>query len=139
MRLAKICGALLLAVLCVRAQPPRFVVEAVGTERAAPDLIYLLMKMEYDAGQARDATAAGEKQLREFLSAVEALKIAGISWRVSNNVLNPANTGVGITYSRNVIFTLPVETVAARDPVIARLEDVGARFNSRCVTCIGSG
>lgn len=139
MRPAKICGVLFAAMLAVQAQPPRFVIEATGTERASPDLIYLLMKMEYDAGQARDATSAGEKRLREFLSAVEALKIPGISWRVFNNVLNPANTGVGITYSRNVVFTLPVETVAERDPIIARLEDVGARFNSHCVTCIGSG
>ncbi len=57
MKPANICGVLIAAALILQAQPPRFVIEATGTERASPDLIYLLMKMEYDAGQARDATA----------------------------------------------------------------------------------
>jgi hypothetical protein len=53
-------------------------------------------------------------------------------------VITPSDTGMGVTYSRNIVFTLPAEAAAARDPIIARLEDLRARFNSQCVTCIGS-
>ena len=114
------------------------VIEAVGTARAAPDTWQVMMKMEYDAGLARDAIAGGEKQLQEFLAAADALKVPGLRWRVSNNVLTPANEGPGITYSRNIVFTL-ARAVAAPDPLIAKLEDLGARHHSHCVTCIGSG
>jgi hypothetical protein len=120
-------------------EPPRFSIEAIGSERAAPDVFYLLMKMEYEAAQASEATTAGEKRLSEFLSTVEALRIPGLSWRVANNMITPNDIGAGVTYTRNIVFTLPAEAAAARDPIIARLEDLGARFNSHCVTCIGSG
>lgn len=120
-------------------EPPRFVIEAAGSESAAPDIFYLLMKMDYEAGQSRDATTAGEKRLREFLGAVDALKIPELSWHVSNNVITPNDIGAGVIYTRNIVFALPAEAAAAHDPIIARLEDLGARFNSHCVTCIGSG
>jgi hypothetical protein len=57
------------------------------------------MKMDYEAGQARQATTAGEKRLHEFLAAVKALKIPELSWRVSkepaqNNISNLECFGV---------------------------------------------
>jgi len=140
------CGLVLLMGVAAPAQTteagveaPRFVIEAVGRERAAPDIFYLLMKMDYEAAQSREATTAGEKRLREFLGAVEALEIPGLSWHVSNNVIAPNDIGAGVVYTRNIVFALPAEAAAAHDPIIARLEDRGARFNSHCVTCIGSG
>jgi hypothetical protein len=142
--LKTVLGVLLLTGICAPAQtndtgPPRFVIEAVGTARAAPDVAYVLMKLEYDSVQARDAAAGGEKRLHDFLSTVEALKIPELTWRVSNNVITPRQIDMGITYTRNIVFTLPAAAAVARDSTIARIEDVGARFNSHCVTCISSG
>ncbi len=141
-----VCGAILAMAASavalaadVGVEPPRFVVEAIGSVRASPDVYYVLMKMDYEAAQARQATTAGEKRLHEFLAAVEALKIPGLAWRVSNNVITPDEIGSGVIYTRNLVFTLPAESAPAHDPIIARLEDLGARFNSHCVTCIGSG
>jgi hypothetical protein len=141
-----VCGALLAMAVGAPAQstgagrePQRFVVEAIASERAAPDIYYLLMKMDYEAARTSEAATGGEKRLREFLGAVEALKVPGLTWRVANIVITPDDFGPGVTYTRNIVFTLPAEAVAANDPLIARLEDLGARFNSHCVTCIGSG
>lgn len=127
-----------------KANPKYWVIEAVGTEKTVPNLYHLMMKMEYQAGLAADATAMGEKQLREFLRAVDDLKIPNLSYRVCNNVLTPAGQGEfpGIVYTRNVVFTLSDlagQSTPERDRLIAKLEDLGARFNSHCVTCIGSG
>jgi hypothetical protein len=69
---------------------------------------------------------------------VDALKIPGLGYRVTNNVFAPRGHTPGITYSRNIIFTLP-NAEPQRDSLIAQLEDLGARYNSHCVTCIGSG
>jgi len=48
-----------------------------------------------------------------------------------------------MVYTRNVVFKLVSsragEQLPARDAIIAKLEDLGARYNSHCVTCIGSG
>lgn len=118
------------------------VIDVTGTAHAKPDVYYLLMKMEQSSARATDAAAAGERALREFLAAADALKIPGLSWRIVNNVFTPANTPVaqGITYTRNVIFTLPHSaSMTDRDSVFARLQDLGARYDSHCVTCIGSG
>lgn len=118
--------------------PERRIIEAVGLASAAPEVAHVMMKMEYESNRAADAAAAGEKRLNEFLAAADALKIAGLTWRVWNNVWMPAQyNGAGFLYTRNVVFTLPDSS--ARDETIARLEDLGARYNSHCVTCIGSG
>jgi uncharacterized protein YggE len=119
--------------------------ESVGTETATPDVYYLLMKMEYESGLAADASTQGEKQLRDFLAAVEALKIPNLSYRICNNLFTPPNTArtAGYVYTRNIVFTLlsprAGEPLPARDALVAKLEDLGAHYNSHCVTCIGSG
>jgi hypothetical protein len=119
--------------------------ESVGTETATPDVYYLLMKMEYQSGLASDAATQGEKRLSDFLAAVDALKIPNLSYRICNNLITPADSGeaTGIVYTRNVVFKLMSaragEQLPARDAIIAKLEDLGARYNSHCVTCIGSG
>lgn len=149
--LLMLCGCVLL-----RASPPqvqvkkeatRWVMEAVGTETVPPDLIHLMMKMEYESSMAADATSQGEKQLSEFLGAVDRLKIANLTYRATNNLITPASAGrgqfSGFVYTRNIIVTLaPLQAGQATselDRVVAQLEDLGARYNSHCVTCIGSG
>lgn len=125
----------------------RWVIESVGRAAARPNVIHLLMKMEYQAAQAGDATRRGEKQLAEFLAAVDGLKISDLSYHVFNNVITPGHAGgselSGVVYTRNVVFTIrrpqPGENSAELDRTIAQLEDLGARYNSHCVTCVGSG
>jgi len=144
------CSALLLA------SPPRvqvtqeashWYITAVGTESAPPDLIHLMMKMESQSGLAADATRTGEKQLGEFLAAVDRLQIPNLTYRVSNNLITTAWAGrgefSGFVYTRNIIFTFAWPQAGAApadvDRLVAQLEDLGARYNSHCVTCIGSG
>lgn len=122
--------------------PQRVLLEAVGTERIAPNVFHLMMKMEQEAGLVRDAIARGEARLREFLAAADTLKIAGLTYKVTNNVITPSPAGAGIAYSRNIVFTIEGDTArqaGQRDKIVAALEDLGARYNSHCVTCIGSG
>jgi hypothetical protein len=128
-----------------KADSGQWTIESVGTEIATPDVYYILMKMESESGLAAQATAQGEKQLHDFLAAVDALKIPNLSYRICNNLFTPANENLteGFVYTRNIVFTLlsprAGEQLPARDAIIAKLEDLGARYNSHCVTCIGSG
>jgi hypothetical protein len=110
-----------------------------AAQMRSPDVSHVMMKLEYGAGLSADASSGGEKRLREFLAAVDALKISNSTYRVVNNVILPSNTGVGMNYRRNVVFTLTGVPAGERDGWIAKLQDLGARYNSHCVTCIGSG
>jgi hypothetical protein len=131
--------------MATEANAGKWTIESVGTEIAPPDVYYILMKMESESGLAADAMAQGEKQLHDFLAAVDALKIPNFSYRICNNLITPANENLtgGFVYTRNIVFTLlsarAGEQLPARDAIIAKLEDLGARYNSHCVTCIGSG
>jgi len=121
----------------------RWIIQATGRAEAPPEISHLLMKMEYQSARAVDGCAAGERQLKEFLAAVEALQIPHLTWRVVNNVITPAADGIsqGFLYVRNIVFDLPHDGRSREelDSIVARLEDLGARHNSHCVTCIGSG
>jgi len=127
----------------VKEEPSRWVIEAVGTESMPPDLIHLMMKMEFESSLAADATRQGEAQLNEFLAAADRLQIPALTHRVANNLITPAGEFSGFVYTRNIIFTFarpqPGAALADVDGIVARLEDLGARYNSHCVTCIGSG
>lgn len=132
----------------VSAPPTRageWTLESVGTGTATPDVYYLLMKMEFESGLAADAATKGEQQLHDFLAAVDALKIPNFSYRICNNLFTPPNTAesAGYVYTRNIVFTLMSpragQPLPNRDALVAKLEDLGARYNSHCVTCIGSG
>jgi hypothetical protein len=130
----------------VKTEAARWVIEAIGTETVPPDVIHLMMKMEYESSLAVDATSKGEKQLSEFLAAVDRLKIPSLTYRLANNLITPASAGrsrfSGFVYTRNIIFTFapqPEQAPWELDRVVAQLEDLGARYNSHCVTCIGSG
>jgi hypothetical protein len=103
--------------------------------------------MESESAQAVEAARRGERQLQEFLAAVDHLKISDLTYRVCNNVLvpgpGPEGMSSGFVYTRNVVFTLRRPQLEAQraevDRVVAQLEDLGARYNSHCVTCVGSG
>lgn len=131
----------------VTKEAAQWVIEAVGTETVPPDVIHLMMKMEYESSLAGDATSKGEKQLSEFLGAVDRLQIANLTYRVTNNMITPSSAGrgqfSGFVYTRNIIFTFlqaqPAQPPSELDRLVAQLEDLGARYNSHCVTCIGSG
>ncbi len=131
----------------VKRDATRWVIEAVGTESVPPEVIHLMMKMEYESSLAGHATSKGEKQLSEFLGAVDRLQIANLTCRVTNNLIAPASAGrgqfSGFVYTRNIIFTFlqpqPAQPPSELDRLVAQLEDLGARYNSHCVTCIGSG
>jgi len=128
-----------------KADTGRWTIESVGTETATPDVYYILMKMEFESSMAADATAEGEKRLHVFLAAVDALKIPNLSYRICNNLITPTSDqeAKGMVYTRNVVFKLmsaqASQPLPDRDAIIARLEDLGAHYNSHCVTCIGSG
>jgi len=142
-----LCGSMALAgpppQAQVKEEPSRWVIEAVGTETMPPDLIHLMMKMEFESSLAADATRQGEEQLNEFLAAADRLQIPALTHRVANNLITAAGEFSGFVYTRNIIFTFaqpqPGTTPADVDRIVARLEDLGARYNSHCVTCIGSG
>jgi len=127
------------------ARAGKWTLESVGSETATPDVYYLLMKMEFESGLAADAATKGEQRLHDFLAAVDALKIPNLSYRICNNLFTPPNSveTAGYVYTRNIVFTLMSphagEPLPARDALVAKLEDLGARYNSHCVTCIGSG
>ena len=128
-----------------KADAGQWTIESVGTEIATPDVYYILMKMESESGLAVEATTQGEKRLRDFLAAVDALKIPNLSYRICNNLFTPPTMGeaTGYVYTRNIVFTLMSpragEPLPARDALVAKLEDLGAHYNSHCITCIGSG
>src|SRR5437879_673686 len=89
----------------VSADARSWIIESVGTATASPNVIHLMMKMEYQGAQAADATARGEKQLAEFLAAVEALTIPNLTYRACNTVFTSgqASQGAasGFVYTRN--------------------------------------
>jgi hypothetical protein len=141
------CSAMLLASppqVEVKQEASHWYITAIGTESAPPDLIHLMMKMDFESSLAADATRLGEKQLTQLLDAVDRLQIPNLTYRVTNNVVTPiAGRFPGFVYTRNIVFTLaPAQAEPSRaevDRLVAQLEDLGARYNSHCVTCIGSG
>ena len=76
---------------------------------------------------------------------MDGLNIPNLTYHICNNLFTPPNTvqAAGYVYTRNIVFTLmspqPGEPLPARDALVAKLEDLGAHYNSHCVTCIGSG
>ena len=126
-------GFLALCLACLPvAAGTHYTVEAIGEAESPPELFHIMMKVEANAGRASDAAAQGEKRLREFLAAVDAAGVPGLRWRIHNNLFNPGNV-----YARNVVFTIPDSE--ERNRIISRIQDLGAKYNSHCVTCIGSG
>lgn len=125
----------------------QWVIDAEGSATATPDVVYLMMKMEYQAATAADAIARGDQQLSDFLADVNNLKIPHLTYQIHNTVITPGSdregTFSGLIYARNIIFSMRAPQLALKpdelNRTIALLEDLGARHNSHCVTCVGSG
>jgi uncharacterized protein YggE len=115
---------------------------AVGSAKARPDTVYVLMKVESGSPQLAQAIRDNTKQVSDFMAALAGLGIPGSDMRVSNFVVAPMYESRGVAFSRNVILTIPAIDKKPQDEVtrlLARIQDLGAKYGSSCVTCIGSG
>ncbi len=114
----------------------------VASVKAEPDTAYVLMTVNTERGLMADAARENEKQVKAFIAALEKLGIASGSIGVKNFVVEPNVIGRGHSVSQNLVIT---QTDVNRRPaqelarLMAQIQDVGARFGSSCVTCIGSG
>jgi uncharacterized protein YggE len=130
----------------VRAESPgtssRILLKAVGSVKARPDTLYILMKVESGSPRLASAISDNAKQVAEFMAALARVGIPEANMRLSNFVVVPLYESRGVIFSRNVIVTIPdidrkPEGEVAR--LLARTQDIGAKYGSSCVTCIGSG
>jgi hypothetical protein len=110
--------------------------------KAEPDTAYLLMAVETERGQLAEAFRENEKQMQAFITALHQMGIPAGALSIKNLVVTPAIMGKGFSLTRNLVIT---ETEINRRPAgelarrLAQVHDVGARFGSSCITCIGSG
>ena len=117
-------------------------IREVASVKARADTAYLLMTVQTERSQLMQAYRDNQKQLKSF---IDALLLAGIpreAMRVRNFVVTPTDYGRGFNLSRNLVIT--VENVDLKPPaefsrLMAQMQDLGARFGSDCITCIGSG
>ncbi len=117
-------------------------ISEIASVKAKPDTAYVLMTVNTERGLLADATRENEKQVLAFITALEKLGIASGSIGVKNFVVEANVVGRGYSVSQNLVIT---QTDVNRRPaqelarLMAQIQDVGARFGSSCVTCIGSG
>lgn len=117
-------------------------VRAVGTVRVSPDTAYVMMKVETQAALLGQAIDQNRKAVSAFVDALCRSGIDRSSIRETNFIVSGSLMGTGASFSRNVIITIP--EIGGMGPgefsrLMAKVQDLGARFGSSCVTCIGSG
>jgi hypothetical protein len=117
-------------------------IREVASVHAEPDTAYLLMKVESASVSLAQAIEDNEKQISQFLAGLEGIGFDPSKIGMKNFVVMPQYTGGGVSLSRNLIIEL--EGIDQRPPQqleekFAELQDLGARYGSHCVTCIGSG
>ncbi|MFI5175535.1 MAG: SIMPL domain-containing protein [Terriglobia bacterium] len=113
-----------------------------GIVKVPPDTLYLLMKTETEGAQLGQAIEQNRKAVDGFVDALKRLGINKESIRQTNFVVSRSMMGTGTTYARNVVITIPAidqKTPGEITQLMARVQDLGARFGSNCITCIGSG
>ncbi len=113
-----------------------------GTVKVRPDTLYMLMKVENEAARMDQALDQNQKAVDGFVAALKGLKIDPSSIRVTNFIVGPTMLRSGVTFARNIVITLTgIDQMPAAgiDRLVASVQDVGARFGSHCITCIGSG
>lgn len=113
-----------------------------GRVKVSPDTLYLLMKVESSAAQLGQAMEQNKKAVEGFVEALGGLGISSDSIRQTNFVVTPSATGYGASFARNVVITIPSIDQKAPGEIrklMAKAQDLGARFGSNCITCIGSG
>lgn len=117
-------------------------IREIGSVRAVPDTAYLLMKVESESVSLAQALRENAKQIGQFRERIEEIGIGRDAVRVKNFVVMPLYLGSGVSLSRNLIITM--EEINQKRPeelqqIFAKVQDLGARYGSHCVTCIGSG
>ncbi len=118
------------------------VIREVGKVRVSADTAYLLMKVETQAALLGQAIDQNRKAVAAFVDALRRSGIDRSSIRETNFIVSGSLMGTGVSFSRNVIVTIP--EIGAMGPsgfsrLMAKVQDLGARFGSSRVTCIGSG
>jgi uncharacterized protein YggE len=117
-------------------------IREVASVKARADTAYLFMTVQTERSQLTQAFRDNEKQLQSFVAALVLAGIPREALRVRNFVVTPTNYGRGFNLARNLVIT--VEHVDSKRPgefsqLMAQMQDLGARFGSDCITCIGSG
>lgn len=113
-----------------------------STLRVRPDTLYLLMKVETEGAQLSQAIDRNKKTVEGFVEALKALQIDASAIRLTNFIVGPLEMGSGVSFARNVVITIrdiDRQPAAEVNKLIAEAQDLGARFGSQCITCIGSG
>ena len=117
-------------------------IHEVASVKAEPDTAYLLMTVQTERGQLTDAVRENEKQMQAFVATLKQMGISPAALSIKNFVVVPSVIGKGFSLARNLVITeehingRPAAELAQR---MAQVQDVGARFGSSCITCIGSG
>jgi len=117
-------------------------IREVVSVRAQPDTAYLLMTVGTERSQLAEAVRENEKQLQAFVAALKQIGISPAALSIKNFVVAPVIMGRGFSLARNLIITVEQINTRPADEFAqlrARVQDVGARFGSSCITCIGSG
>jgi len=120
----------------------RLRIHEVASVKAQADTAYLLMTVQTEKSQLMQAFRDNEKQLQSFIAALVQAGIRREAIQVRNLVVTPTNYGRGFNLARNLVIT--VEHIDIKPPgefvqLMAQMQDLGARFGSDCITCIGSG
>ena len=118
------------------------VIREVGKVRVSADTAYLLMKVETQAALLGQAIDQNRKAVAAFVDALCRSGIDRSSIRETNFIVSGSLMGTGASFSRNVIVTIPeIGTMRPGEfsRLMAKAQDLGARFGPSCVTCIGSG
>lgn len=113
-----------------------------GTVKVPPDTVYLLMKVETEASLLGQAIEENKRAVEAFVGALFRSGIDRASIRETNFVVGGSSVGSGASFARNVVITVPAIGRMAPgelNKLVARVQDLGARFGSSCITCIGSG
>ena len=117
-------------------------IHEVASVKARADTAYLLMTVQTEKSQLTQAFRDNENQMQSFMAALAQAGIPREAFQVRNFVVTPTNYGRGFNLARNLVIT--VEHVDSMPPseffqLMAMMQDLGARFGSDCITCIGSG
>jgi len=117
-------------------------IREVASVHAKPDTAYLLMRVESGSVSLTQAIQDNERQISSFLEGLDGIGFEKAAIGVRNFVVTPQYSGSGVSLARNLI--IPLEGIDRQDPakleeLFAEVQDLGARYGSHCVTCIGSG
>lgn len=119
----------------------RIRIREVVSLQAVPDTVYLLMKVESEAATLAQVLQDKRKQVQGFIAALDQLGVQSETVRIKNFVVTPLMAGSGISLSRNLVIPLEGIPLPSNEweGLTARIQDLGARYGSHCITCIGSG